>query len=671
MSNTIRIKRRANGGGSGAPASLANAELAYNEQTDILYYGKGTGGEGGTATAAEAISGKGAFVDLASTQDVTGAKTFTGAINVPTPTADAHAANKGYVDAVARGLDWKPSVRVATGSNITLSGVQTIDGVSVVAGDRVLVRAQSTASGNGIYTVVSGAAWTRADDFSATGGPGGTPSATAGATVFVSEGTTYGNTSWTCTTDDPITLGTTALTFSQIAGSGSETTAANVGASGTGVFFGTQGNELQFRKLAAGTGLSLAASSPDNGTLTYSVASNVGLRDGLNNWTDRNFFTALVQITAPENAGTDSLGGLLVNNGIQVGWNDQTVGKKVTFRTASNATSGGAIVFGSDGTGSAQAGVLGEIKNLKTPVVDHDAANKAYVDTQVGGKQNADADLTAIAALTGTSGILRKTAADTWSLDTAAYLTSVGTSNIANSAVTYTKIQNVSATDKLLGRSTAGAGVVEEITCTAAGRALIDDADAAAQRTTLGLGTAATQASTAFAAATHDHAIANVTGLQTALDGKQAGDATLTALAGVTTAANKLIYATGADAFATTDLTTFGRSLIDDADAATARTTLGLGTAATQASTAFQSADATLTALAGVTTAANKLIYATGADAFATTDLTAFARGFLDDADAAAGRTTLGLGTMATQSASSVAITGGTIAGVTIDGGTF
>jgi hypothetical protein len=62
---------------------------------------------------------------------------------------------------------------------------------------------------------------------------------------------------------------------------------------------------------------------------------------------------------------------------------------------------------------------------------------------------------------------------------------------IDNSAVTYAKIQDVSATDKLLGRSTAGAGVVEEITCTAAGRALLDDADAAAQRTTLGLGGAA------------------------------------------------------------------------------------------------------------------------------------------------------------------------------------
>jgi hypothetical protein len=77
---------------------------------------------------------------------------------------------------------------------------------------------------------------------------------------------------------------------------------------------------------------------------------------------------------------------------------------------------------------------------------------------------------------------------------------SVITVDIANGNVTYAKIQNVSATDRLLGRSSAGAGVVEEIICTAQGRALIDDATAADQRTTLGLGTMATQATTSYLA---------------------------------------------------------------------------------------------------------------------------------------------------------------------------
>jgi hypothetical protein len=83
----------------------------------------------------------------------------------------------------------------------------------------------------------------------------------------------------------------------------------------------------------------------------------------------------------------------------------------------------------------------------------------------------------------------------TWTINANAVITA----DIAGSAVTYAKIQNVSATDRLLGRSSAGAGEVEEIVCTAAGRALLDDADAAAQRTTLGLGAIATQAASAVA----------------------------------------------------------------------------------------------------------------------------------------------------------------------------
>ena len=80
MSNTIRIKRRANGGGAGAPTTLANAELAFNEQTNVLYYGTGTGGTGGSATSIIPIGGNGAFVDTSSAQTVGGAKTFSSTI---------------------------------------------------------------------------------------------------------------------------------------------------------------------------------------------------------------------------------------------------------------------------------------------------------------------------------------------------------------------------------------------------------------------------------------------------------------------------------------------------------------------------------------------------------------------------------------------------------------
>ena len=81
MANTLRIKRRASGD-AGAPSSLANAELAFNEVDDTLYYGEGTGGAGGTATSILAIGGPGAFVSLTGVQTITGNKTFTGTLDL-------------------------------------------------------------------------------------------------------------------------------------------------------------------------------------------------------------------------------------------------------------------------------------------------------------------------------------------------------------------------------------------------------------------------------------------------------------------------------------------------------------------------------------------------------------------------------------------------------------
>lgn len=97
MSNTIRIKRRAAGGGAGAPTSLANAELAFNEQTNILYYGTGTGGGGGSATSIIAIAGNGAFADLTTNQTIGGTKTFS------SPIAGSITGNSATATALATG----------------------------------------------------------------------------------------------------------------------------------------------------------------------------------------------------------------------------------------------------------------------------------------------------------------------------------------------------------------------------------------------------------------------------------------------------------------------------------------------------------------------------------------------------------------------------------------
>jgi phage-related tail fiber protein len=134
--------------------------------------------------------------------------------NLATPTNDSDAANKAYVDAARSGLDVKQSVRAATTANITLSGTQTIDGVALIAGDRVLVKDQSTASQNGIYVVAAGA-WSRATDADTS------TEVTPGMFTFIEEGSVNSDQGWVLATNGAITLGTTSLTFAQFSGAGS------------------------------------------------------------------------------------------------------------------------------------------------------------------------------------------------------------------------------------------------------------------------------------------------------------------------------------------------------------------------------------------------------------------------------------------------------------------
>lgn len=141
---------------------------------------------------------------------------------------------------------------------------------------------------------------------------------------------------------------------------------------------------------------------------------------------------------------------------------------------------------------------------------------------------------------------------------------------------------------------------------------------------------------------------------------------------------NELAAALGNDANLSTTLTNAigdklakASNLSDLTDASAARTNLGLAIGSN-----VQAFDPTLAAIAGVTVAADKVVYATGADQFATTDLSSFGRSLIDDADASAARGTLGLGSIATQASDNVSITGGAISNVTfsdvtLDGGTY
>jgi hypothetical protein len=127
--------------------------------------------------------------------------------NLPDATAPQSPATLAQLNAAIQGWSWKTAVRAASTANITLSGLQTVDGVALVAGDRFLAKDQSAGATNGAY-LVSASAWTRTTDMD-------TGAKAVAATFFVSEGTANGNTTWNMTTDAPITLGTTALVFAK------------------------------------------------------------------------------------------------------------------------------------------------------------------------------------------------------------------------------------------------------------------------------------------------------------------------------------------------------------------------------------------------------------------------------------------------------------------------
>ena len=171
-------------------------------------------------------------------------------------------------------IDYKQSVRVITTSNITLSGgaPTVVDGVTLSLNDRILVTGQSTGSQNGIYTVSvvgtgSNGTWIRSTDTNATG------ELDSGTIVMVTEGSAYADTSWKLTTNDPIVIGTTALTFEINTGNAFGTISAN----GTSVISNSASGTVTF---STGNNIIITGNAASD-TITFAVKDNPSFTGGV------------------------------------------------------------------------------------------------------------------------------------------------------------------------------------------------------------------------------------------------------------------------------------------------------------------------------------------------------------------------------------------------------
>jgi len=548
MANTIRIKRRASGA-AGAPSSLKNAELAFNEVDSVLYYGLGTD-VSGNANTVVAIGGDGGFLTLSSIQTVTGNKTFSGLVDLganataTTKTANNNSnalATTAYVDSAVSGISISSeTIQDVVGTQLATNGSHT--GISATyddAGDGAVdLSLTTTGVSSGSHGNATHSASFTVDTYGRLSAASNTaisiPSTAvsdftdatqdAAAALFTNGthsgiGATYDDANAKLNldvADFTITLGGDLSGNVTITNLGSATLTASVAANSVALGTDTTGDYVG--SISAGTGITLSNTGVEGGTFTVTNAGVTGLTGTAS------------EIEVSASTGSVTIG---LPNSVNI-TTDLAVGGNTTI-------TGDLTVNGTTTTISTTT-VTVEDKNLELGLVT------TPTNTTADG-----------------GGITLKGSTDK-------------TFNWVNATGSWTSSEDLNL---LTGKSYKIAGTTV-LDATTLGGGVVSSS-----LTSLGTVTTGTWSATAIALNKGGTGATDAAGARSALGlvigtDVQAYDAELTALAGLTSAADALPYFTGSGTASVTTLSSFMRTLLDDSDAATARTTLGLGTISTQ-----------------------------------------------------------------------------------------
>ncbi|NBW33866.1 MAG: hypothetical protein EBR30_02305 [Cytophagia bacterium] len=411
-----------------------------------------------------------------------------------TPTAATDAATKGYVDGLSQGLDVKASVRAASTANVSATynatggtssrgqftaAPNTLDGVTLAANDRILLKDQTTGAQNGIYVVTTlgtgaNGVWDRATDFDSDA------EVTAGAFTFVEEGTTNADSGWVLTTNNPVTIGGasgTALTFAQFSGAGQITAGNGLTKTGNTIdVVGTAG-----RIVVAADSIDLATVTANNSSGTAGInfiqavtVDSYGRVTGLQNADVRGASTSqagIVQLSDAVNSTSTSLAATA--NAVKQA-NDNANSRLSNSTSSTQSGYFGDIFLYDDSTPSHYLGItnsanLTAARTLSINVNDGDRtislSGNLAVNTggaTVGGVNTGDQTITLTGDVTGTgTGTFATTIANN-AVTTAKILdANVTTGKLADNAVTDSKFRQSTALSVVGNASNSTANVAD------------------------------------------------------------------------------------------------------------------------------------------------------------------------------------------------------------------